>query len=181
MALSFSLLAVVPGEAAASLTFDLTPVQPTQSQLALLVVHTWATDAGGRADQSTPLDMTGYPFLVRAYPAEELASTGATDSGGFGIQLQQVTKYTWNAQISFPSAGPWVVVFRNFYPPSTQTTPAPGAASVTIDVQTTPTMPPTGLGTGGTSLRGGLIVAAGVMVVSLGFVAAVSVRHRLRF
>jgi hypothetical protein len=179
LALFSDLLVVVPTEAAASLTFDLTPAQPAPGQEAVLVVHTWATGAGGGADQSMPLDMTAYPFSVRAYPSQELVKTGPTEFGGFGIQLQEVAQYRWNAHLSFPSAGPWVIVFRNFYPPLTQATPPPGTATLAVEVQAT-LMPPPGTGTRAGLLLPALIAAAGVVAACAGFGAAFGVRHKRR-
>ncbi len=134
------LLAVGPArlaQAAASLTFELRPERPVVGQPAELTVQTWEPDAAGKPDRTRPMDMTGYPFSVRAYRAEELPPGFAPESKGIAIDLEQVDTYTWRGQVSFPETGQWVIVFRNWYPSLTQALPPPEAPA-TLQVTVLP-------------------------------------------
>jgi hypothetical protein len=124
-------------QAAASITLELSSHNPVAGQAVELTVRTWATaDERGSPELSTPIDMTGYPFDIRAYRAAEFHGRASAQLG-FPIALKQRDAYTWRAEVTFPEADTWVIVWRNVYPPLALQMPAPDSSSK-LEVQVLP-------------------------------------------
>jgi hypothetical protein len=130
--LSFALF--INGIAAGSFTFKIDPQNPVVGQKAKYYLYTWITNQDGEPDFSRPLNMSGYPFDVRAYKDEEFPGSFAPDNKGIPIQLKQTDENAWSGEIMFPQEGVWFIVLRNNYPPLTLITPPHDQAILEVQV-----------------------------------------------